>query len=630
MPIKKSHKTGGLTLMDNNITTKSNNFPTVKIGMEKGASFKKIYEDAFPELQVGEIVKGRIVRAVANGVIVDLGLKSEAFLPLDEFSSSYEIQEGKEINVLLESLENKEGVPIISKKKADFQIAWNVFEEKLKSAESLQAKVIKKVKGGLMVEIMSQEAFLPGSQIDIKPIFNYESLIGQTFDVKILSLNPSKKNIVVSRRIILEEKQAEARNRVFSTVKVGDVIEGTVTSIADFGVFIDVDGVDALLHISDLSWEKVIHPKEVVNIGDKIKVKILNLDPETYRITAGRKQLEKHPWEEVEKKYAIGTKVKGKVTSLAEYGAFIELEPNIEGLIHISEMSWTKILHHPSQILKIDDEVEAVVLNIDRDNRRISLGLKQALPDPWSIIEEQFQIGQRVTGRITALKSFGAFIEIEPGIEGLIRNQDLSWTKRVHHPREVVKKNQKVETIILEIDKENRQLTLGLKQTKEDPFYKLSTEYKVGDEIKGRIVDYARLGIIVSLPYNIEGYVPRTQLINKLPKKRDSSFSDLESQPEKELSAIKYQIGEELSLKITYIDFDLRRVGLSEKALLTMDTFQDVVEKVDEKVKARRPRRKVIKQEKLEQELQAGDVKFTFEDHLDEDSTLKRGRRKTK
>ena len=599
-----------------NITEKPKN----RTKAEKGADLKKIYEDAFPDLNVGEIVKGRIVRSVANGAIIDLGLKSEAFLSLDEFSSTDEVIEGQEILVLLESLENKEGAPIISKKKADFQIAWNVFEEKLTNADTIPAKVLKKVKGGLIVDIMSQEAFLPGSQIDVKPIYNFDSLIGKTFEVKILSLNPQKNNIVVSRRVILEAKINEARARIFANVKVGDTVDGTVASIADFGVFVDIDGVDALLHISDLSWNKVVHPKEVVNIGDKIQVKILGLDPETFRITVGRKQLEKHPWEEIEKKYSIGSKVRGHVASLAEYGAFVELEPNIEGLIHISEMSWTRMVHHPSQILKIGDIVEAIVLNIDRDNRRISLGLKQALPDPWSVMEERFQIGQKVSGHVTSLKMFGAFVEIEPGIEGLIRNQDLSWTKRVHHPREVLKRSQKIEAIILDIDKENRQLALGYKQTKEDPFYRFSTEFKVGDVISGRIVELARLGIIVSLPHGIEGYVPRSQLVNKFQNKEEG---------EGEVS--KYQVGENVELKIAYFDFDTRKIGLSEKALFTTDVAreEEVVVEV-EKVKPRRGRKRVRseREEALEEEMKAGGVKFTFEDHLDDDSKQIRGRRR--
>jgi small subunit ribosomal protein S1 len=603
--------------MDNNITAKSN----IRSKAEKGASLKKIYDEAFPEIQAGQIVKGRIVRVVANGVIVDLGLKSEAFLTLDEFPANEPINEGDMVNVLVESLENKEGVPVISKRKADFEIAWNVFEEKFNAAETMPAKIVKKVKGGLIVDLLSQEAFLPGSQIDVKPVFNFDSLIGQTFDVKILSMNPSKNNIVVSRRVILEEKINEARQRVFSSIKIGDVIEGTVASIADFGVFIDIDGVDALLHISDLSWDKVVHPKEVVNIGDKIQVKILNVDPQNFRITVGRKQLEKHPWEEIEHKYQIGSRVKGTVTTLAEYGAFIELEKNIEGLIHISEMSWTKSVHHPSQILRVGDLVEAVVLNIDRDNRRISLGLKQALPDPWSVIEDKFQIGQKIEGRVTSLKNFGAFVEIEAGIEGLVRNIDLSWTKRVRHPREIVKKNQKIEAIILDIDKENREMALGVKQTQEDPFYRLSTEFKVGELIEGRIVELARLGIVVTLPHGIEGFVPRSQLINKFVKKEETPEGEV---PSTDATPSKYQVGDQIALKIAYIDFELRKIGLSEKALITPEEIKEPVryepafEEKPEKTKPRRPRRKVIAEQDDEIEEEIRGAKFTFEDHLSE------------
>jgi small subunit ribosomal protein S1 len=589
----------------------------IRIKSEKGASLQKIYEQAFPELNPGDIVKGKIVRSLANGVIIDLGLKSEAFLPLDEFDSADEVVEGKEVDVLLESIENKEGVPIISKRKAEFQIAWNVFEEKSQSTETIPAKVTKKVKGGLIVQILSQEAFLPGSQIDVKPVFNFDALIGQTFEVRIISLNPAKHNIIVSRRVLLEEKINEARQRVFSTVKIGDVVEGTVTSLADFGAFIDIDGVDALLHISDLSWDKVVHPKEVVNIGEKIQVKILNLDPETFRITVGRKQLEKHPWEEIENKYQIGSKISGQVTALAEYGAFVELEKNVEGLIHISEMSWNRSIHHPSQILKVGDLVEAVVLNIDRDNRRISLGLKQTLPDPWSVIEETHQIGQKVEGRITSLKNFGAFVELEPGIEGLIRNQDLSWTKRVRHPREIVKKNQKVEAMILDIDKENRQLALGLKQTQEDPFYTLSTEFKVGDTIRGRIVEIARMGIVVNLPHSIEGFVPKSQLFYKFDKKED------EAAPAPDASPSKYQIGEEIELKISFIDYDQRKVGLSEKALYApqpsleeLEPRREPTEVTPKPVARRKPRRKMVEQEMEEEEMRQNIAKFTFEDHL--------------
>ncbi|MEO0072465.1 MAG: 30S ribosomal protein S1 [candidate division WOR-3 bacterium] len=565
---------------------------TNNLKSQKGDEYLDLYSYTFRELNPGDIVKGRIVRCLANGVIVDIGLKSEAFLPLDEFSPGEEIVEGQEISVLVEEVENKEGIPVISKRKAETKIAWKIFEEKFANKESIQAKVINKVKGGLTVEIHGFPAFLPGSQVDLKPVINFDELIGKTLEVRILNLNPQKRNIVVSRRVILEERLLEARKRVFSQVKPGDIVEATVTGIADFGVFVEIDGVPALLHISDLSWDKVVHPRELVQIGQQLKVKVLTVDYENYRITVGLKQLTPHPWEAVEAKYPIGSKVTGKVTSIVDYGAFVELEPNIEGLIHISEMSWDRSVHHPSQILKVGDIVSAVVLNIDRDNRKISLGLKQTLPDPWSMIDEKFQIGQKVEGRVVGLKNFGAFVEIEPGIVGLVRNQDLSWTKKVRHPREVLKRNQKIEAIILDIDRELRQLTLGYKQIQEDPFYTFSTEYKVGDKIKARIVDINSAGLIVSLPHQLEGFVPKSQLVRSLDEKNKKKDQEVQEEP-------PYQIGSEIELQITFIDYDNRKIGLSEKAVYASEL------------------KKERKKETVEEfEPEETKPRFTLEDHL--------------
>ncbi|MCX7785447.1 MAG: 30S ribosomal protein S1 [candidate division WOR-3 bacterium] len=587
---------------------------------EKGADtqqinrVRKIYEEAFPTLKEGEIVKGKIIRCTEDSVFIDLGLKSEAVVPINEFSPTDVLSEGNDVLVYLEALEGIDGLPIISKKKADALIAWTEIENKAQSQDIITAKVIKKVTGGLLVEVFGQEAFLPGSQIELKPVYNPDEYIGKLLEVKIISVNPKKRNIVVSRRKILEEKLDEARRRVFSTIKVGDIVEGTVTNLTDFGAFVDIDGVPALLHISDMSWDRITNPAEVLKKGDHIKIKVLTVNPENYRITVGLKQLTKHPWEEIEQRYPIGSKVKGKVTTIAEYGVLVELEKNLEGFIHTSELSWNKSIQHPSQLLKVGDEVEAMVLAVDRELRRISLGLKQTTPDPWSTIEERFQIGEKITGRITALKPFGAFVEIEPGIEGLIRNNDLSWTKRVRHPGEIVKKNQKIEAIILDIDKENRQIALGLKQTKEDPFYRLSKEYKPGDQISARIVDISKTGIIVNLPYGIEGYVPKTQLIEKLGKK-DS----------------KYQIGNSLDLKITRIDFENRRIGLSEKALAILEEVatdrevpseEAVQSLVTEKTSRRRP--------KEEDFPKRDEVKFTFEDHLPPDDLELKLRKKRK
>ncbi len=541
-------------------------------------SLQELYERSFPKLREGEIIKGRIIRKTNDGVLVDVGLKSEAVLSPHEFNSLDEIKEGDEVSVYLEQLEDKEGFPVISKRKADFQLAWETIKQKSESSEGVPCTVKKKVKGGLVVSIFGLEGFLPGSQIDVRPVPNLDDMIGQQLEVKILTVNWFKKNIVVSRRVLLEEQLAKARREAFQRIKVGEVIEGTVKTITDFGAFVDIGGLDALVHVHDLAWNKVVHPKEIVNVGDKLNVKVLSADESTGRVTVGLKQLQPHPWEGVEDRYPIGSRVKGRVNTLAEYGAFVELEKGIEGLVHNSEMSWTKQIHHPSQMVKAGDMVDIVVLNIDKEHRRISLGLKQTTPDPWSLIEEKFTVGQKIEGRVKSLKDFGAFVEIEEGIEGLVYNKDLSWTKKVKHPREIVKKGQMLESIILEIDKESRKITLGLKQTKEDPFYGLSKEFKEGDIIKGRIIDLPKPGVVVGLPHGIEGFVAMGQLARGGRKAKD-----------------KYKIGEELELKIIRIDLEHRRVGLSERALAKPGEELEQPEPVEEY----RP-----------------DDRFTLEDHL--------------
>uniref|UniRef100_A0A7V3UZK8 30S ribosomal protein S1 n=1 Tax=candidate division WOR-3 bacterium TaxID=2052148 RepID=A0A7V3UZK8_UNCW3 len=538
----------------------------------------RLYEISFPTYREGEIVTGTIIKRLQNAVLVDIGLKAEGVLPIDEFRNPEEAVEGRKIQVYIDAVEDQDGFPVISKKKADFQLAWETIKQKSESAEPVKATVLRRVKGGLAVDILGLDAFLPGSQVDLRPVPNLDTLVGQELEVKILSVNWHKKNIVVSRRALLEERQEKVRRELLARLQVGDIIDGTVKTVTEFGAFIDIGGVDALLHISDLAWVKVVHPSEVVQPGEKLKVKVLSADSTTGRITVGLKQLTPHPWEKVEEKYPIGSRVRGRVTTLAEYGAFVELEKGIEGLIHISEMSWTKTIHHPAQILTVDQEVEAVVLNIDKENRRISLGLKQTQPDPWSLIDERYQVGQRVTGRVKSLKDFGAFVELEEGIEGLIHNADISWTKRIKHPREELKKGQVVETIILEIDKENRKITLGMKQLQEDPFYKLTQELKEGDTIRARIVDMPKPGLVVALNYGIEGFVPLSQLARSGGKKVREN----------------YQIGEELELKVIRIDPNNRRVALSEKALQP---------RVEEKPEPEPP-------------VERPSDKFTLEDHL--------------
>lgn len=529
-----------------------------RVDVQQPTRFSDIYSDSLPVRRVGEIVTGTVIKRLANAVLVDIGLKAEGVLPLDEFRNLTEAVEGQKIQVYLEAVEDKDGFPVISKKKADFQLAWETINQKWESSESVTAKVLHRVKGGFAVDILGLDAFLPGSQVDMRPVANMDELVGKEFEVKLISVNWYKKNIVVSRRVLLEERQAALRQELLQRLHVGDVIEGTVKTITEFGAFIDIGGVDALLHISDMAWVKVVHPSEVIQLGERLKVKVLSADQNTGRITVGLKQLLPHPWEKVEEKYPIGSRVRGRITTLAEYGAFVELEKGIEGLIHISEMSWTKSIHHPAQILSVDQEVEAVVLNIDKENRRISLGLKQTLPDPWSLIDERYRVGQRVSGRVKALKDFGAFVEVDEGIEGLIHNNDLSWSKRVKHPRDILKKGQVVETIILEIDKENRRIALGLKQTQEDPFYKLAQELKEGDIVRARVLDIPKPGVVVGLPYGLEGFVPLSQLSRQVSKKGSAGGGKTVRD--------SYQIGEELELKVWRVDPNNRRVILSEWA----------------------------------------------------------------
>ncbi len=530
---------------------------------------EKYIEETFKTFSPGEIVKGKIVRRVGNNVLVDIGWKAEGIIPVDEFSDESEIEEGKEIMVYLESEESKEGVPVISKKKADFQLAWSTIKEKLETGEGCKARVKKRVKGGLMVEVFGLDAFLPGSQVDIKPVTNFDEYVGKEIEVKIIKVNWSKRNIVVSRRMLLEEELEKKKREFFAKAKEGDIVEGTVKNIVNFGAFIDLGGVDALLHITDISWKKIYHPAEVLKVGDRIKVKILSINKETGRITVGLKQLEAHPWEDIEKKYPIGSRVKGRVTGFTDNGAFVELEKGVEGMIHINEMSWTKNITHPAQVLRIGDVVETVVLSVDKDERKISLGLKQTMPDPWAVVDEKYKVNQIVKGVVTELRSFGAFVELEDGIEGLIKNQDLSWTKKIKHPREVLRKGQTVEAMILAIDKTNRRISLSLKHTQEDPFYKWTKSHKPGDAVKGRIIDMPSSGLVVELENELEGFVPVREL------KIKGKIKD------------HYRLGETIDLVVKKIDERVRRIILSEKGYEKMKEEREreifMVEKAPEK-----------------------------------------------
>ena len=465
---------------------------------------KKLLEASFVTPREGEIIKASVIKKTENGVLLNLGLKAEGFLPLEEFANVDDAAVGKEVYVFLEAYEDRDGFPVISKKKADFQLAWDKIKHLYENGELAMATLKKRIKGGFAVDIIGVEAFLPSSQIEFKSQAEIEAAIGNKVGVKIVKINMMRKNIVVSRRLAVEEEQAKARKKIFSKIKIGDLIEGTVRNITDFGAFIDIGGIDALLHITDLSWSKITHPAEILKVGDKIKIKVLVMDRESGRIAVGLKQLSPHPWAKIEKNFPVGTKIKGRVTSVVDYGAFVEIEKGVEGLVHVSEMSWKKDIKDPAKILKVGDSVEAVVLSIARDERRISLGMKQTKPDPWSTVDEKFQVGQKVVVKVTNLKDFGAFVQLIDGVEGLIHVNDFFWDKKVKKASDYLKKGQKVEAVIRTIDRKNRRISLSIKHTKEDPFNKFTDSYSEGTKVIGKVSDILPKGIRLMLDGCIE------------------------------------------------------------------------------------------------------------------------------
>ncbi len=471
-----------------------------------------MYEGTMSQIVEGEIVKSKVLRVTENAVILDVGFKSEGSVPLDEFKDPQSLKEGDEVEVFLEHLEDQEGAVVLSKKKADFMRVWEKIRVAHESDQPVEGTLIKKIKGGVVVNLMGVDAFLPGSQIALRRVPNIDELLGQTYEFKIIKLNKRRRNIVVSRRVILENERAHKREHLMKELAVGQVRKGVVKNITDFGAFIDLGGVDGLLHITDMSYGRVSHPTEMVAIGREVEVKILDIDWQRERISLGMKQLQSYPWQNVAAKYPVGTRVQGKVVSITNYGAFVEIEPGIEGLVHISEMSWTRNVRHPSKIVSIGETIEAVVLKVDEAEEKISLGMKQTEQDPWMVLPLKYPVGTRIQGKVRNLTSFGAFVEIEPGIDGLIHISDMSWTKRVQHPSEVVKKGDGVDVVILNIDAENKRISLGLKQAEEDPWLRIGETYPIGMELRGRVVRLMDKGVVVDLGNDIEGFVPMSQL----------------------------------------------------------------------------------------------------------------------
>lgn len=513
---------------------------------EEFAEQLKFYEETMKSIEVGNIVQGKVVMVTGDSVIVDIGFKSEGTIPVNEFNDIKEIQVGDVIEVFLDDFENQEGQLVLSKQKADFMKVWDKIKDIHDNNQIVEGRLVRRIKGGIVVDLFGVDAFLPGSQIDVRQVKNFDQFIGEMVKLKIIKINKLRRNIVVSRRAVLEEEREKMRESVLTELEIGQIRDGIVKNITDFGAFIDLGGVDGLLHITDMSWGRINHPSELVSIGDTIKVKVLNYEDGKTRISLGMKQQTPYPWEGVELRYPEGSIVKGKVVSTTDYGAFIELEHGIEGLVHISEMSWTQHVKHPSKIVNVGDYIDCKVLSVDKKEEKISLGIKQLEPDPWATIDERHPIGSRVNGKVRNLTNFGAFVEIEEGIDGLVHISDMSWTKRIKHPSEVMKKGDTVEVLILDIDKSNRRISLGHKQIFDDPWSTLEEKFAVGMVTKGNVIRILDRGVVVSLENDIEGFVPTFQLGQDVKKPADA-----------------FSVNDELPLKVIEFDKDQRKIVLS-------------------------------------------------------------------
>ena len=517
---------------------------------ECSPDFRKANADVYAGmdcLEQGKLVTGKISQVNDQEVLIDVNYKSEGVIDRAEFKDTDSLEIGSEIEVFVEKLEDEDGRLILSKQKADFVRVWDRIHAAFENNEVVRGTLTKRIKGGVVVDLFGIDAFLPGSQIDLRQIPDINALIGQEFDLKVIKVNKARRNIVVSRRVVLEEERNKQRGDVLETLEKGQIRKGLVKNITDFGAFIDLGGVDGLLHITDMSYKRINHPTEMVQLGQEVEVMVLDFNDKKERISLGMKQLKPHPWKDIAERYPEGAIVKGKVVSITDYGAFVELDSGVEGLIHVSEMSWTQHGKHPSKILSVGQEVEAVVLKVEEDAERISLGMKQLESDPWDSIETELPPGARVVGEIRNIASFGAFVEIKEGVDGLIHVSDMSWTKKITHPNEMVKKGDKVECVVLAVDKEKRRISLSMKHLTEDPWDSIETTFPVDSEVKGKIVRMLDRGVVVELNDGIEGFIPVSKLTAEYIK----------------VPADAFKVGDEVPAVVTEIDQNNRKIYLS-------------------------------------------------------------------
>lgn len=534
---------------------------------EKG-DFENLFAASMQEqdFKVGDVVTGKVVEVQSDYVLVDINYKSEGLIAINEFrivDGVREVKAGDTVEVLIDRIENENGMIVLSKDKADMLRAWTDISKAAENEEVIEGTVVAKVKGGLSVDI-GVKAFLPGSQIDLRPVRNMDVYLGKKFKFKVIKFNKKRGNIVLSRRALLEEERDSLRSQTLDTMAEGSVVTGIVKNITDYGAFIDLGGMDGLLHITDMSWGRVKHPSEMLNVGDEIQVKVLKYDKEKERVSLGMKQLSSDPWESVKASYPPGTKLKGKVVSLAEYGAFVELGEGIEGLIHVSEMSWTKRVKHPSQVVAVDQEVEVVVLEVDTENRRISLGMKQLQQNPWIELKESYAPGTIIEGEVKSVTDFGIFIGIEEGIDGLVHISDFSWTKRVNHPSEMFAKGAKVRAVVLGVDIENERFSLGIKQLESDPWANIEAKYAIGSQHDVKVTKTADFGAFVELESDIEGLIH----ISELTVDKINTVEDF------------IKPGQSVKAEVISIDKDARKIGLSSKLVKLRESKADVEEYV--------------------------------------------------
>jgi len=510
---------------------------------------KDLIAKSMRDFKEGSIVKGRILELRPREVLVDIGYKSEGVISASEFDDIDDLQVGDEVEVLLCRLENDEGMVVLSKEKAAYRQNWEKIVKVFQGDGLIKGKVKAVVKGGLTVNI-GVEAFLPGSQIDIVPPRDLQQFVGNTYDFKIVKINDDRKNVVLSRREIIEAERSEKRQRFLETIKIGSTVVGAVKNLTDFGAFIDLDGMDGLLHITDMTWGRLGHPSELLKVGQELEVVVLDINKEKERVSLGLKQTQKNPWDQTEARFPVGSRVKGKITNLVPYGAFVAIEEGVEGLIHVSELSWTKRIARPSDVLTVGQEVEAVVLGVNKEEQKISLGVRQLEPNPWDEIEHRYQIGKQVKGTVRNMTAYGAFIELEEGIDGMVHVSDMSWTRKVNHPSEVIKKGDELEAVVIDIDKQNQRISLGLKQLENDPWKEIDQRYKIGDLVTGKVSKIAAFGAFISLDGDIDGLVHISQI------------------SEGHVAKVKDVLkpGQEIEARVIKVDKAERRIGLSVKA----------------------------------------------------------------